>query len=320
MKSDKTLALLTRENPVDERDLPGPRGVDALALRERTLLNVGRTTHPSRGRRPRRLALSLAPVAAAAAAAGAALLAVGLPGGGPTVENAAAAVKKAATVTAASAERSGTAVVRITHNGELWSGSTIRWNGENLAITQDSPDRQGRTGSLFLLVDGKMYGIDEETGGWVMFGTPDSIDPDSGTTPAETLAAVREDVGGTTLRRIADGMSGLITSQLDDGSMVYSGTVAAGLIARESGFKEGQAIRVFPFGYVAHDEAADPAAPLDAAVTVGADGVVREIAVSWGTSDSAWTYRVAYSGLGATPAPAAPENARDLLKERLRSD
>ena len=88
--------------------------------------------------------------------------------------------------------------------------------------------------------------------------------------------------------------------------------IAPALIARETGFKEGQAIRVLPFGYVAHDEAADPAAPLDAAVTVGADGVVREIAVTWG----AWTYTVTYSRLGATAAPKAPANARDLLRER----
>jgi hypothetical protein len=48
---------------------------------------------------------------------------------------------------------------------------------------------------------------------------------------------------------------------------------------------------------------------LDAAVTVGADGVVREIAVTWGASASAWTYTVTYADLGATPPPAAPETA-----------
>ena len=73
---------------------------------------------------------------------------------------------------------------------------------------------------------------------------------------------------------------------------------------------------MLPFGYVANDEAADPAARLEAAVTVGADGIVREIAVKWGTSASAWTYRVTYSKLGATPAPVAPANARSLLRER----
>jgi hypothetical protein len=104
---------------------------------------------------------------------------------------------------------------------------------------------------------------------------------DSGTTPDEYLAAVREDVGGVTLLRITNGMTGLTTIELDDGSTVYRGTVEVGLIARESGFKEGQSIRVLPFGYVAHDEAANAAAPLDVAVTVAADDIVREIAVTW---------------------------------------
>jgi hypothetical protein len=161
-----------------------------------------------------------------------------------------------------------------------------------------------------LLVDGTLYGIDPVDGGWVVLGNPQNIDPDSGTTPDEYLAAVREDVGGETLHRIVDGMTGLTTRQLGDGSTVYSGTVPAGLIARESGFKEGQPIRVLPFGYVAHDEAADPAAPLHAAVTVSAAGIVSEITVTWGTGASAWRYTVAYSRLGATSAPVAPPNAR----------
>ena len=114
-------------------------------------------------------------------------------------------------------------------------------------------------------------------------GSPKNIDPDSGTTPGEYLAAAREDVGGATLRRITNGMTGLTTQTLADGSTVYSGAVPAGLIARETGFKEGHAIRVLPFGYVANDEAANPVARLEAEVTVGADGVVREILITGGT-------------------------------------
>ena len=49
-------------------------------------------------------------------------------------------------------------------------------------------------------------------------------------------------------------------------------------------------------------------------MSVGVDGVLREIAVSW---DPAWTYTVTYSELGTTAAPVAPPNARDLLQERL---
>jgi hypothetical protein len=125
-----------------------------------------------------------------------------------------------------------------------------------------------------------------------------------------------------TLRKITTGMTGLTSRQLDDGTTAYSGTVAAGLIARESGFKHGQAIRVLPFGYVAHDEAADPAASLDAAVTVSADRIVREIAVTWGSRASAWTYTVAYRSLGATLAPVAPAHARPLkdVRDRPRTE
>jgi hypothetical protein len=91
-----------------------------------------------------------------------------------------------------------------------------------------------------LVVDETMYGVDPRDGGWVILGSPPS---------ASTPAAVRlrpttsrPDVGGATLRRITAGMTGLTTRELDDGSTLYTGTVAAGLIARETGFKEGRSI------------------------------------------------------------------------------
>jgi hypothetical protein len=265
--------------------------------------------------RPRRRVRLVGISAGASLAAAAALVAIvlaGSPGGGPGVENAAAAFEEAATLTAAAAERSGTASVRITHDGELWAGSTIRWHGANLETSRTVPSRHRKAGREFLVVDGMMYGIDPGDGGWVELGSPKSIDPGSGTTPDETLAAAREDVGGTTLRRFTDSMTGLNSERLDDGSTVYRGKVAAGVIARETGFKEGQAIRVLPFGYVAHDEAADANALLDVAVTAGADNVLRQIAVTWGT----WTYRVAYSKLGATASPRAPKDARPFPDRR----
>jgi hypothetical protein len=328
MTSDRALALLKRENPFNEDDLPAAAAPKALLLRERILLEEApREARAYRTRARRRLVgVTAATASLATVTAVAAFLVVGYPGGGPAVENAAAAVRQAAVVTAASAELSGTAVVRITHGDELWAKKTIRWNGgdlalsggdagragraRDLALSGEDPSRVGRAGAEFLLVDGTMYGI--EDGRWVELGSPESIDPDSGTTPAEYLAAVRQDVSGVTLRRLTEGMTGLTTRELDDGWTVYSGSVAAGLVARESGFKEGQSIRVLPFGYVAHDEAADPAAALDAAVTVGADGIIRELRVTWGTRASAWTYEVTYSGLGATSGPVAPTNARPL--------
>jgi len=252
--------------------------------------------------------------AVVAAVAVAVYVAVGSPGSGPRVESAAAAVQQAATLSAASAERSGTAVVRITHDGQLWAGTTVRWHGDDLSLSSDAPTRAGKVGSKLLVVGGTLYGIEPEDGGWVAMGTEANIDPGSGTLPSEYLAAVRDDVGGAALQRITSGMTGLTTRRLDDGSTVYSGSVAAGLIARKTGFKEGEAIRVLPFGYVAHDAAADPASPLEAALTVGADGIVREIAVTWGT----WSYTVGYDRLGSTPAIAAPAGAPSL--EQLRRE
>jgi hypothetical protein len=315
MSKSESFAALRKANPRGKATFA--EAVDAAAAEVRLRIATAGVTGEPRVRQldPRRRLVGVtAGVALAAAAAVASFLTVGSSGVTPGVENAAAAVKKAASLTAASAEQSGTATVRMTHHGQLWAHKVVRWNGENLEITDDSPGRAGPAGQGLLVVDGMMYGPAEDGGSWVELGPPSSIDPGSGTTPAEQLSAIREDVGGTTLRRIVAAMavSGLATTNQSDGSTVYSGTVPAGQIATEAGFKEGQSIRVFPFGYVAHDAAADPASLLDTAVTVGSQGVVREIAVTWGT----WTYTVTYSDLGSTPPLVAPANAKSLRELR----
>jgi hypothetical protein len=308
MSMPESYEALRRANPRARAGFA--ESVEATAGTVRDVIATASDRAPSQSRRGRRLlGLSAAGGAAAAAIAVIAFVSLGSSG----VQSASAAFAKATALTAASAERSGTAEIRMTHDGEVWAGRTIRWHGDDLAMSGDSRWRLRRPGTDMLVVDGLMYGIDVD-GKWVVLGSPKSIDPESGTTPDEYLAAVRQDVGGATLRRITNGMTGLTTRTLGDGSTVYSGAVAAGLVARESGFKEGEAIRVLPFGYVAHDEAADPTNALQANVTVGPEGVVREIAVTWG----AWTYTVTYSELGQTAAPKAPANPRNLLQERLR--
>jgi len=316
MNRSESFGALRRANPRAKESFAQSVGAAAEAALER--IHADEVEVPRTAQRRRLMRVSAAGAALAAAAAVVAFSTVGSPGGAPGVENATAAIKKAVTVTAASAEGSGTAIVRITYNGEVWAGMTIRWHGGDLAVSSDAPRRHGKAGSKLLLVDGTLYGVDPPNGGWVLLGTPANIDPGSGTTPDEYLAAVREDVGGATVRRLTDGMTRLNARRLD-GATVYSGTVAAGLIARETGFKGGDSIRVLPFGYVAHGEAADPSALLDVAVTVGAGGVVREVAVTWGTSASAWRYAVTYSSLGATSAPVAPANARPLNRRAAAS-
>ena len=308
MSMPESFEALRRANPRARAGFA--ESVEATAGAVRDVIATANESAPSQPRRGRRLlGLSAAGGAAAAAIAVTAFVTVGSSG----VQSASASFQKATALTAASAERSGTAEIRMTHNGEFWAGRTICWHGDDLAMSGDSRWRLRKPGTDMLVVDGLMYGIDVD-GKWVVLGSPKNIDPESGTTPDEYLAAVRQDVGGATLRRITNGMTGLTTRTLGDGSTVYSGAVAAGLIARESGYKDGEALRVLPFGYVANDEAADPANALQANVTVGPEGVVREIAVTWGR----WTYTVTYSKLGETAAPKAPANARNLLQERLR--
>lgn len=273
---------------------------------------------------PRRRARAPRIIAATATAAGiAAAIAVGISTGGhagpsraPAQAPATAqALVLAAARTAVAADQSGTAEVRISHDGVAWAGATIVWNHGDLAVTKHAPGR-GQAGSELRVVNGTVYGQDDH-GNWVVEGTPANIDPGSGATPSDYLAAVRADVGGATLQRITGAMQGLTTQGQADGSTVYRGTVAAGLVAQDTGFKEGETLRVLPFGYVAHDKAADPNASLSAAITVGADHVLRSITVWWGVGETAWVYQVTYSGLGATAAPQAPAGARPL-RDTLR--
>jgi hypothetical protein len=338
MTTSASFEALRRANP---RSKPSfTETVNAAAAEVRSRIAAATVAEEPRGRqlRPRHrlVGATAAGVALATAAAVAAFLTVGSSGVTPGVGNAAAAIKKAVTLTAASAEQSGTATIRMTHHGRLWAHKTVRWHDNDLEISDNSPGMsrswsraasaaararsaaeigaRAQSGLPLRLVNGMMYGHDSDHDGWVELGPLSSIDPGSGTTPTDILAAVRADVGGRTLRRIIGAMTayGLTTAKESDGSTVYSGTVRAGEIATEAGFKGGQAIRVFPFGYVAHGAAADPASLLDTAVTIGSDGIIREIAVTWGP----WTYTVTYSDLGSAPPLVAPANAKSLSELR----
>lgn len=313
MNTSESLEALRRANPRSKASFA--KTVDAATAEVRLRIATAGAADEPRVRhvRPGRTLVGFSAVGVALAAVAAVAVFVaggssgGAPGGTPGVEIAAAAIKKAVTLSAVSAQQSGTVNVRMTHDGELWANKVIRWNGDNVEISDHSPGGPS-SGSPLLVVNGMLYGHDPHYEGWVKVGPVSSIEPGSGTTPTEQLGAIREDVGGATLRRMVAAMTGLTTAHQSDGSTIYSGAVAADQIARKTGFKEGQAIRVLPFGYVAHGAAADPSSLLHTAVTVGSDGVIREIAVMWGT----WTYTVAYSDLGSTPPLFAPANAKSL--------
>ena len=174
---------LRRANP---RTAPGfEESVEAAGATVRArLATVGPVTPRTSARRHRgRAPLAAAAVAIAVAVALAVVVVDRWPDGRPGLDDAVAAVKRAATLSAASAERAGTATVRVVHDGALWSGSTIRWNGDDLSVTANTPGRDGKVGSSMLVLDGTVYASDPRLG-WIAQGSPSAIDPDSGTTPS----------------------------------------------------------------------------------------------------------------------------------------
>ena len=126
---------------------------------------------------------------------------------------------------------------------------------------------------------------------------------------------VRADVAGQTFDRITAAMTGLTTQTAVDGSVTYSGSAPAGVIAPEEGVKDGGTLRVLPYGFVADDAAADPASPVQVRLTVGPDNVIRSIEATWG-GGAEWTYTVTFSQLGSAPPVVAPAGARTLDEVR----
>jgi predicted small lipoprotein YifL len=245
------------------------------------------------------------------------LAAVGSPVG-PLAVPPAEAMQQAVNASAAAADESGTVEIEITQDGELWVWKTVTWNGTDLSVSSDDPSQVGR-GDL-LVVDGVMYGPDPHVaGGWIELGRPESVDPDSGTTPDEFLLAVREDAGGATLQRITADMTDLTTSQTEDGSTIYLGKVPAGAVARESGLKEGESVRVLPYGNVAHDAASNPYSLIDISIIVGADGTISELQATWG-GVSSWSYRLTFSDLGSTAPLEKPANVKPCTRCFLPPD
>ena len=148
--SDSDLQTLTDfRSEVPEPDEETARRIYALSTapmagRHRDMARLTRLRRPRlelrlrNVRLRRRLCITAASVALVASAAVVAFLTVGSSGFTPGVANAAAAITKAATLTAASAERSGTADICITHDGQLWAGKVIRWNGDDAELNDST--------------------------------------------------------------------------------------------------------------------------------------------------------------------------------------
>jgi hypothetical protein len=212
MNTSQSIEALQRTNPRGKEGFA--ESVEAAADAVRTRVATPAAVSERRTSFPRRRFMGVVCAALVlATAAVTALWTIGSPG----AEDATAAVKKAATLTQHLPSDRGLLSFESPATASSGRGTTTRWNGADLSVRSDAPQRGGRPGSELRVVDGVVYGV-EPGRGWVAQGKPENIDPGSGTTPDEYLAAVREDVGRVTLRRIAGGMTGLRKRSLDNGS------------------------------------------------------------------------------------------------------
>jgi hypothetical protein len=111
----QSLQALRNANPRRRDGFEESLAAAAAAVEKR----IASAALPAPHRRRRVVPVSVG-AAVAVAAAAAVFLTLGSSGRGPGVVDASATLAKAVGVSAASAEESGIAVVRVTHDGELW--------------------------------------------------------------------------------------------------------------------------------------------------------------------------------------------------------
>ena len=156
----ETIDALRRANPRAESGLD--EAVEAVSRVVRAQLGAEAPPLPRRRSLHGLARFSVVLVACAVVAAAVVSTSTG-PSGPPS---AAAALSKAATLTAAAADRSGTAVVRLENGDDLLAGATIRWHGNDLSVSSDPSAQLGEAGSKMLSVGGTYFVIGRLAAEW----------------------------------------------------------------------------------------------------------------------------------------------------------
>jgi hypothetical protein len=279
-----------------------------------------RATHSSA--RPRRRTLGLSATALVVVAAGVVAAFMLLGGGNAdltvTPALAAEAVKKAAVDTSAAAE-SGTIDTVLLIDGEAQVANTVSWNGDDLSlVVQNDEQRQLRyVDGLYYETYGYSVGVapgdKAHLGEWIHCtdydngggGTP-GVRANEEANPTQWLAAARTDLAGSGLVALVTGASGYTQSANADGSTTYAGTTTVAAIESQDWSLNG-----LPMASQPSFKVLDTSTPVAMRVTVGAEGLIRELKLDW-TLDlpgeaSVWSYKSTYSELGSAPAIEAPQ-------------
>jgi hypothetical protein len=146
-----------------------------------------------------------------------------------------------------------------------------------------------------LLIGSDAYVLRAEDGRWAHYATDEG-------SPGPKIAAMRDlahaDMSGTTVSDILAVTTGLEKTERADGSIIYKGTVKAG-IPKEAMGRGSSAMRII-------SKLQKVGIDVKFELVVGSNGRVDEVSTSYRKDDGIWTWRTEYSRLGSTPAITAP--------------
>ena len=283
-----------------------------------------------RGVRPTKKLVGLSAGAAFAVVA-AVIAAVLLLGGGnpnltPSPALAAEAAKKAAVDTTAAA-KSGVIETVLLIDGEAQVMNKISWNGDDLSLlVQNDEQRQIRyVDGLYYETYGYSMGIapgdTTHEGQWIHVTQYDK--GGTGATqglaieqpaPAQWLTAARTDLAGEGLVELVTGAQGYTRSTGADDSVSYAATTTVAAIQSQDWGTAGLPVASQPSFKVQ-----DTNTPVTITVTVGGDGLVRELKLDWTLDQpgeaSSWSYKTTYSQLGMEPALTAPDASHTITTD-----
>jgi hypothetical protein len=295
------------------------RELDLIRTQLRTAIERDLHGDSPRSRATHRRSLRIAIPSLAGLAAATAAVVLGLTVSAASPSSAAAAARRALTATAASS--SGTMTTTVLHAGVTNTVEAARWNGHDIAFSPGiGPIPQ------LLLIGGGMY-VQASDGTWLHYAKASDVPPK----PLGVLAQLAQDeIEGTTPEQILGLAMGVQKAPQPDGTTVYTGTIPnssldpatlTGNDAITSMILSAQkrTYGMFGAGRNQGDHPGDHQSDLQLRMSVGSDGLVEQVSVSFqrqdtGSSsvDGTYTWSVAYSQLGSTPPITAPPSSTDV--------
>jgi hypothetical protein len=300
MTNDDLHLLINFRSEVSRPDAATAQRIYRLATTERLHERdpfALRMPHPSLGLphlAPRRRLIALSTAAAAALSLAGLLVALTLSGAGPA--SAYAAAKKAVAATSAGALDSGTLTLTSggpdsTRDGSASMVTTVRWNGNALAIASGGEAHVLPGFVQLLLVGGGVY-LQRADGSWLHYASEADLGPPL---YAGAVQAARGLAAGSRAAQIIASAHGLQKTVQPDGSTVYSGTIPPGNPAEVAPSNDTATQIMLPsFG---------PGGAFQ--MIVGSDGLVTQMSETASPPlTDAWS--IEYSQLGSTPQITPP--------------